>query len=349
MVVSLPLYNPFVTVIALVLAGSLIGFLRYNFNPASIFLGDSGALFVGFTLAALAVQGTQKASTVVAIVIPLLAFGVPMVDTGFTMVRRFISGRPLFEGDREHIHHMLLSRGWSQRRVAFVLYGACALFGLMAMLFVGEAGRTTGLILFVVGVAVVLAVGRLRYHEIDEIKASVKRNIGNRRVRAANNLRIRRAARSMSEAKTLREFFEAVELMLELGEFVYVVAGLGCGGDGARNERVLEREKKTDALHRAELRGDFIQWTWERGDVTAAEVVGSEQFWTLRLPLSTERAVWGYINLYRALDSRTLMFDINYLCHLFQREMAQAAERILSADEREALAEVLPQVAEARK
>src|SRR5258705_6766436 len=117
-------------VVALVLCGSLAGFLRYNFNPASIFLGDSGALFVGFTLAALSVLGTQKATTAVAIVIPILAFGFPMVDTAITMTRRLISRKPIFEGDREHVHHMLLARGWSQRQLALGLYGVGAAFWL---------------------------------------------------------------------------------------------------------------------------------------------------------------------------------------------------------------------------
>lgn len=343
MVVSLPLYNPFVTVISIALAGALIGFLRYNFNPASIFLGDSGALFLGFTLAALAVQGTQKASTLVAVAIPLLAFGVPMVDTGFTMMRRFLSGRPLFQGDREHIHHMLLARGWSQRRVAFVLYGACALFGLMAMLFVSETGRTTGLVLFVIGAAVILAVGRLRYHEIDEIKASVRRNLKDRRMRAANNLHVRRATRAMSEANTLQELFAAVLLMLESGEFVYTIAQVGCEGHASASERVLLGEERSQLLRRAQLRDGCIYWDWERGDIEAEEVVGSSHFWTLRLPLSTERGAYGYLNLYRGLDSDHLMLDINYLCRLFQHEMSRAAERILTMDEKQAIETPVPQ------
>ncbi len=181
LVVSLMLSHSLVTVIAVVLCGALIGFLRYNFNPASIFLGDSGSLFIGFTLAALSVQGSQKASTAVAVTIPLIAFGLPVLDTGFAIARRFISGQPLFQGDREHIHHKLLDRGWSQRRVAIVLYGVCALFGLLALLFVGASStRTTGLVLFVVGVAVLFMVNSLRYHEMDEVKAGVKRNFSER-------------------------------------------------------------------------------------------------------------------------------------------------------------------------
>src|SRR5918997_4429244 len=92
LVVSLLLGHPPVAVVACVLCGALVGFLRYNFNPASIFLGDCGALFVGFVLAGLSVHGAQKASTAVAVAIPLLAFGVPVVDTGFTLVRRFLGG-----------------------------------------------------------------------------------------------------------------------------------------------------------------------------------------------------------------------------------------------------------------
>lgn len=331
LVVSLLLGNQLVTVISLAMAGALIGFLRYNFNPASIFLGDSGSLFIGFTLASLSVQGTQKASTVVAVTIPLLAFGVPVIDTGFTMARRLISGRPLFKGDREHIHHMLLARGWSQRRVALALYGVCALFGLLAMFFVSATERAIALVLFIVGAAVVLAIGRLRYHEVDEIKAGMRRNLTERRRRTANNIRVRRASRAMSQAGTLGEIFSAVGEMLELGEFVYAAVQLGRSGGAAESERALAREKGSRSLSGAEMRGGFIHWSWERGVIEAAEVIGSERFWALHLPLSTERSGWGYINLYRELDREALLVDVNYLCNLFQREMALAAERVLGA------------------
>ena len=341
--VSLMLGHPHVTVIALVLSGALIGFLRYNFNPASIFLGDSGSLFIGFTLAAISLQGSQKASTAVAIAIPLMTFGLPVIDTGFSMVRRFLSGKPLFQGDKEHIHHMLLARGWSQRRAVFVLYAVCAALGLFSLFFVNETGRLTGLILLVVGSAIVLAVGRLRYHEVDEMKASMKRNLGERRLRAANHLRIRRASRAMSKAGSLGELFGAVREMLELGEFVHATVVLGRGGDIAANERALAREKGAGTQLGIELHQGMICWSWERGDFKSADVVGSGQFWTLRLPLSTAQSGWGYMNLYREFESSALLLDINYLCQLFRREMVQAAERVLTAAHEEE-AEVAPQL-----
>jgi UDP-GlcNAc:undecaprenyl-phosphate GlcNAc-1-phosphate transferase len=340
LVVSLMLGHPHVTAVALVLSGALIGFLRYNFNPASIFLGDSGSLFVGFTLAALSLQGAQKASTAVAIAIPLMAFAVPVIDTGFSMARRFLSGKPIFQGDREHVHHMLLARGWSQRRVVFVLYGICAALGLISLLFINESSRLTGLILIVVGSAIVLAVGRLRYHEVDEVKASLRRNLGERRERAANHLRIRRASRTMSKANTLGQLLSAVREMLELGEFVHATVLLGRGGDVEGAERALARENGNRERLGVELRNGMICWAWERGDFNAADVLGSGRFWTLRLPLSTAQAGWGYINLYRDFESDALPLDINYICNLFQREMAQAAERVLTkVDEEEVEAE----------
>ena len=331
MVVSLMLGHVQVTVVTVALCGALIGFLRYNFNPASIFLGDSGSLTIGFLLAALSVQGAQKASTVVAVAIPLLAFSVPVFDTGFAITRRFISGKPLFEGDREHVHHKLLERGWSQRRVVFVLYGICALFGLIALLFVSDAsGRAIGFVLAVVAVSVIFGVGRLRYHEVDEVKAGFKRNLGERRARVANNIQVRRASRAMSKANTLVELLGAVQQMLEHGEFVYASVQIGRGGDSETCERVLANAPTS--LQGADLRGGMICWSWERGDIQVQEVIQSHRFWTLRLPLSTSNAGWGYLTLYRGFDNEQLLLDMNYLYDLFQREMARAVERVFEQE-----------------
>src|SRR3954471_12661398 len=247
--------RPLVTVISLALCGALAGFLRYNFNPASIFLGDSGSLFTGFLLAALSVLGTQKATTAVAIVVPILAFGFPMVDTAMTMARRLVSRNPVFEGDSEHIHHMLLARGWSQRRAALVLYGACALFGLVALIFPVTGSKLTGFMLFVISVAVIIAVGHLRYHEVDELRAGVKRTVGDRRLRVANNIRVRRAAVAVSKASDLGEMFEAVRHLLEFGEFSFASAELGPPGRRC------------------------VCWSWPD------EVEASAGDWSIRLPL----------------------------------------------------------------
>jgi UDP-GlcNAc:undecaprenyl-phosphate GlcNAc-1-phosphate transferase len=347
-VVSLLFGQPIVTVVSLALTGALVGFLRYNFNPASIFLGDSGSLFVGFTLAALSVTGSEKASTAVAVAIPVMAFGLPVVDTSITMARRFISGKPIFRGDREHIHHMLLARGWSQRQVTLVLYAVCAAFGLLALVFVSNVRQASGLILFVVSAALVMGVGHLRYHEVDEIKASMKRNLGDRRVRAANNIGVRHACRTLSNARTLGELFDGVLEMLEFGEFTYATVQLGTDDWAEINERALHQSAKSRSTRGAELKGGRIQWTWKRNDADEGEM-GSSRFWTIRLPLATDRKVLGYINLYRAFDSADLHLDINYLCRFFQRELSGAAERVFEACKEQGLSGGVPATVTAGK
>ncbi|MDQ3920237.1 MAG: undecaprenyl/decaprenyl-phosphate alpha-N-acetylglucosaminyl 1-phosphate transferase [Acidobacteriota bacterium] len=335
-VVSLTSGHVAVSVIAFTLAGALIGFLRYNFNPASIFLGDSGSLFVGFTLAAISVQQPQKSSTAVAVAIPMMAFGLPIVDTTMAVVRRFLSGKPLFEGDREHVHHMLLSRGWSQRRVALVLYGVCAAFGLVALLCASESARTTGLVLLVVAAAVAIALGRLRYHEVEELSDSVRRNLTQGRARLANNIRVRRASRALSQAATLDEMFAAVQEVLECSEFVLAAVQVGRGGDSAGNRQAWERERMALTRRRAEFRGGLICWSWGRDDVDSSDVFGSARYWSLRLPLSDDLHGLGYLNLYREFDSDHVQLNINYLCNIFQHELTRAASRVLACGEYEA-------------
>ena len=297
--VSVSQDRPLTIVVALVLCGALAGFLRYNFNPASIFLGDSGSLFTGFLLAALSVLGTQKATTAVAIVVPILAFGVPVVDTAMTMGRRLVSRKPVFEGDNEHIHHMLLARGWSQRRAALVLYAACALFGLVALIFPATGSKLTGFMLFVISVAVIIAVGHLRYHEVDELRAGVKRTVADRRLRVANNIRVRRAALAVSKASDLDAMFEATRHLLECGEFSF--ASVEVGPAGRRR----------------------VYWSWpDENEPSSAD-------WSIRLPLVKDGVEWGWLNFYRSIDSEPLLMDTNYLADLFRREFTDAAARIV--------------------
>jgi UDP-GlcNAc:undecaprenyl-phosphate GlcNAc-1-phosphate transferase len=329
LIVALSSGNPLMVVVALVLCGSLTGFLRYNFNPASIFLGDSGALFIGFLLASLSVQGAQKATTAVAVITPILAFGLPVVDTGMTMARRLISGRPLFQGDGEHIHHMLLARGWSQRRVVMILYAVCAVFGLLAALSTKTSSPVTGLVLFVIAVAVIIAVGHLRYHEVDELRAGMKRTVGDRRVRVANNIRVRRASLALTKAHNLNEMFEAVGNMLEFEEFEYANAQIGQVSHAAANERAYLQARRKGNLEGLEFVNGRIAWSWSGEGVSAEDVIGSSEHWCFRLPLATANGDWGWMNLYRPLAGPPLLLDMNYLASFLQTELSAAAERIL--------------------
>jgi UDP-GlcNAc:undecaprenyl-phosphate GlcNAc-1-phosphate transferase len=114
--------NVVICFVAASMAGAILGFLIYNFNPASVFMGDAGSMSIGYVLALGAIVSGQKSSTTVALLSPVVAMGVPIIDTLFSMVRRFLERRPMFSPDRGHLHHRLLARGLTHRRVVFTLY-----------------------------------------------------------------------------------------------------------------------------------------------------------------------------------------------------------------------------------
>lgn len=138
---------------AVALIGACVGFLRYNSHPASIFMGDSGALFLGFTLATISLMGVMKSSAAIALAVPLLIIGVPIFDTASAIVRRIMHKRPIQEADKGHIHHRLLGRGFNQRQTVFIIYVwsiALALGGYAIRYAPGSMRALTFLVLFVI-------------------------------------------------------------------------------------------------------------------------------------------------------------------------------------------------------
>lgn len=123
-----------VAVITAALAGGIIGFIRYNFNPASIFMGDTGSMFIGYMLAAISIFGAVKSAATIALLVPAVALGLPIMDTAFAIVRRYTNGRPIFQPDKGHLHHRLLAMGLSQRQAVLLMYVISAVLGIAAIL-----------------------------------------------------------------------------------------------------------------------------------------------------------------------------------------------------------------------
>lgn len=144
------------------LAGATVGFLRYNFNPAKIFMGDTGSLFLGFVLAVLSVKGSHKSATTVTLLIPVIAMGLPIIDTLLAITRRFSAGKNVFRADNEHIHHRLIKTGLSHRKVVLVLYGFSVLLGIIAFLLSVIKNQHVAIILTVVIVTVFIIFKCLR-------------------------------------------------------------------------------------------------------------------------------------------------------------------------------------------
>jgi UDP-GlcNAc:undecaprenyl-phosphate GlcNAc-1-phosphate transferase len=123
--------NP--AILAAIVLGAAVGFLRHNFYPARIFMGDSGALLLGFTLAAISVQGLLKTASLVSLLLPLAVLTVPILDTSFVVAKRIKHGLPVYEADRFHLHHRFLSIGYTQTRAVLTIYGWCATLAAAAL------------------------------------------------------------------------------------------------------------------------------------------------------------------------------------------------------------------------
>lgn len=137
MILSMFSPNPIGPVAALLtaaLAGSCLGFLPYNFNPAKIFMGDTGSTFLGYVLAVTSIQGLIKGYTAVTIIIAVLVLAIPIFDTTFAIFRRILTRRPIMEADRGHLHHRLVDKGYSQKRAVITLYGISGGFGIIGIL-----------------------------------------------------------------------------------------------------------------------------------------------------------------------------------------------------------------------
>src|SRR5215472_5178691 len=147
------------------LAGCLLGFLRYNFNPASIFLGDSGSLLIGFLLGCYGAMWSQKSATLIGLTAPMMAMAIPLMDVALSVVRRFLRNQPIFGADRGHIHHRLLARGLTPRRAALCLYMICAAGAALSLLQDRAHSRVGGVIILLFCTGAWIGVQHLGYAE----------------------------------------------------------------------------------------------------------------------------------------------------------------------------------------
>jgi UDP-GlcNAc:undecaprenyl-phosphate GlcNAc-1-phosphate transferase len=207
------------------LAGALLAFLLYNFNPASIFLGDSGSLMIGFLLGCFGVVWSQKAATILGMTAPMMALGIPILDTGLSIVRRFLRHQPIFGADRDHIHHRLLKRGLTPRRVALVLYAVAATGAALSLLSV-STNRMGGLVIMFFCAATWIGIQHLGYAEFSTAGRMLFAGTFQQTLDA--QLRLRSFEQALAAAKSIEECWG---LILEASRtFDFVEARLSVAG-----------------------------------------------------------------------------------------------------------------------
>jgi UDP-GlcNAc:undecaprenyl-phosphate GlcNAc-1-phosphate transferase len=134
MLVNLSLHQINAVLVTALLAGAAVGFLPHNFNPARIFMGDTGAMFLGFILSAVAIDGAVKSATAIALIVPILALGLPIFDTAFAILRRFMNGKPIMQADKGHLHHRLMAIGLSQKQAVLFMYFVSLSLGICSII-----------------------------------------------------------------------------------------------------------------------------------------------------------------------------------------------------------------------
>jgi UDP-GlcNAc:undecaprenyl-phosphate GlcNAc-1-phosphate transferase len=310
-VVSLVDHSWLGSLMSVTLAGAILGFLRFNFNPATIFLGDSGSLFIGFVLSALALAGAQKAPTFVAVAIPVVSFGLPILETLLSILRRLISGRPVFTADREHIHHKLLQMGFSHRQVVVVLYAVSAVFAMLSLFLLWPTGSTLGLVLAVVGTGIWLGVQHLNYVEFGELRRVAQRTIDQRQI-VINNLSVRRAVEELKVAANFNQLRSTLVAAFDSNDFDAFELHL--------------KSSPGDQLTPSETNRPFH---WSKFPHMAA--ISSQPSWKLTLDLVTSsNQRRGSLVVYRTYSHRNLQLDVNLLTSEFPAILADALDRVLT-------------------
>jgi len=158
-------HNLPLALVTMPLVGALIGFLRYNFNPASVFLGDCGSLLIGFLLGCYGVLWSQESATLLGMTAPLLALAIPLLDAGISIIRRFMRHQPIFGADRGHIHHRLLARGLTARSAAILLYVVCGVGAALSLVLDALQNEFAGIIVVLFCISAWIGIQHLGYVE----------------------------------------------------------------------------------------------------------------------------------------------------------------------------------------
>jgi len=320
-VVSVAGANYFTSWIAVCLAGAVLGFLPFNVNPATLFLGDSGSLFLGFMLSILALSGsqTQKSSTLAGIAIPIVALGLPILDTSLAVFRRFISGQSLFAADCDHIHHRLLKRGFTHRQVVLILYGVSALLGLLSLTLMSSNGSRIAIVLLMLGVGIGAGVQALRYPEVLELLRAAERTWEQKEM-MVKNVAVRRATDAMAQSQNLTQVIGALINLSEKNDFDAFELNLAPQFSSTAIANPIGMT----------LRKDATGWnlTWRRDGVLVEGKSDPFSGWKLTLELVTKyQEKCGTLALFRYYNGDTPRIDLGFLTDGLHSRLADALAR----------------------
>jgi UDP-GlcNAc:undecaprenyl-phosphate/decaprenyl-phosphate GlcNAc-1-phosphate transferase len=298
-------HNNLVTFLVLVLFGALLGFLPFNFHPASIFMGDSGSLSVGFLLSALSMAAAPKTTSLPGIAIPLLAFGLPILDVTLAVSRRFLRGHPLFRGDTDHIHHKLGRRGFSHAHTVVTLYAVTLAFVLASLIVLMDEALLLP-VLFVVGIGICLGVQQLNYSEFSEFLQPVARH----KQVLTSQANVRRAIDQLNACSDFRTICQILQEALQ-----------PVGLDAIRIKNLGKDGFPMALLHslRYDQEGNWIlEWSERKTD---------DLPWEHNFELPTSHPSLGYASLFHMPVNADVRLSCDLLAEEFRDALSAAVEQ----------------------
>lgn len=266
----------YVALIMAILSGSVLGFLRYNFNPASIFMGDGGSYFLGYMLATFSVLSLGDYQSTFTILIPMLVLSLPIIDVTMATIRRFIHGQAIFSADKQHFHHMLLQRGFSHRNAVLVLYGVSILISISALMLMEIHNEQSLAILAFFSLVIFLGIGKLGYFRhyekscfIPWLKSICDEAGFSRQRRKFFDVQIQ-----INKSSTLPELWNNVEKALQMLMFTNCAIYLYNDGQkmGRQEKSGKEDRRKIPALFSTiTLRESSPDWDWTNPEIELDE------------------------------------------------------------------------------
>ena len=307
LLVSLTFGHALTVLLMACLAGAVLGFLAFNFHPATIFLGDSGSLVLGFLVAALALQSARKSEAVVALLIPFVALGVPIFDTALAILRRWSRRLPISAADRQHVHHVLLAMGLSHRQVVLLLYAACVALGAVATFMTASRDAVSAVMLaalILVALVCVRVLGGMRFGDLW------------RRLNSEWKERRRVADARISVERTVARMRTVTDVSTLWQAFCAGLEGLG--------------------LDFAELRLQPAGGTaplvlsWKPGRVADPPGEDPAETWLGHFRLQCNGHMFGQLDLGKSIETGPLLPDAPGLVDRLRGEMASHVERLSS-------------------
>jgi UDP-GlcNAc:undecaprenyl-phosphate GlcNAc-1-phosphate transferase len=329
--------NASAALLSVALAGATLGFLVLNFHPASIFLGDSGSLLLGFLIASVGLRGAQKSHAVVALLIPVIALGLPIMDTALAMLRRWAKEIPFSAGDHQHIHHKLLEMGLSHRVAVLLMYAGCIVLAQLALLMsAANSLQATGL-LVVLGLVTFLALRVVGRHELKLAKQRLLRHIERKRRSTLCRAAAYRASAKMRYAEAAADvwgvFSEAAAAM-ELDDASMVL--FGDGPEGGQRGAIYNWER--DGNGREDYNGHRSNGTNGREDDVRQDTYGpghrdtdgqnGDILWSATLPLGTNGTELGKLSVSKSTNGAPLGPEVPDTLELLRKALAINLERV---------------------